>query len=77
MAKENKSQSQIIEHGDLFFFYGPKIDSSEVNELGDVQRFYMVTSPEKEKATTKNVYRLFMLGQKQLPDVEKSNRDIL
>jgi hypothetical protein len=29
----------------------------------------MAICPEKEKATTKNVYRLFMLGQKQLPEI--------
>ena len=43
MAKEDKS-SEIIEHGDLFFFYRPKIDAKQVKELEDIQRFYMVIS---------------------------------
>jgi len=43
---KREDDSQIIEHGDLFFFYRPKVDSTEVKALGDVQRFYMVTYPE-------------------------------
>src|SRR2546427_11706614 len=69
MVKEDKG-SEIIESGDLFFFYRPKVDSEEVKGLGDVQRFYMVTSPEKnETDTKKDMHRLFLLGQKQLPEI--------
>ena|SRR5919202_6589733 len=42
---DNK-ESQIVEHGDIFFFYRPKVGIEEVEDIGDVQRFYMVTSPE-------------------------------
>jgi hypothetical protein len=31
MVKEQDNDS-IVEHGDLFFFYKPKIDSEEVKE---------------------------------------------
>ncbi len=69
MAKEDKS-SEIIEHGDLFFFYRPKIDAKQVKELEDIQRFYMVTSTEKNgKPPSENIHRLFLLGQKQLPEI--------
>ena len=69
MVEEDKGS--IIEHGDLFFFYRPKVDAEEVRGLRDVQRFYMVTSPEKNgKAGPKNnIHRLFLLGQKQLPEI--------
>jgi Protein of unknown function (DUF2795) len=60
--KDNKSD--IIEQGDIFFFYRPKVDTEEVEDLKDVQRFYMVTAPENN---TK--YRLFLIGQKQLPEI--------
>jgi hypothetical protein len=55
----------------LFFFYRPKIDAEEVKELEDVGRFYMVTSPEQDHGTTskKQVHRLFLLGQKHLPEI--------
>jgi hypothetical protein len=31
---------------EIFFFYRPKVGTQEVENIGDVQRFYMVTSPE-------------------------------
>src|SRR5215475_14146854 len=69
VREENKDST--LEHGDLFFFYRPKIDSAEVQELEDVGRFYMVTSPEQnQKTTTKgHIHRLFLLGQKHLPEI--------
>jgi hypothetical protein len=42
--KDNKSD--IREQGDVFFFYRPKVDTEEVEDLRDVQRFYMITAPE-------------------------------
>ena len=46
MVKEDK-ESEVIEHGDIFFFYRPKVGTEEVEDIEDVQRFYMVTSPEE------------------------------
>jgi hypothetical protein len=76
MVKEdnNDNESQIIEYGDIFFFYRPKVRTEEVEDIGDVQRFYIVTSSEdgyssragKRKET---IYRLFLVGQKQLPEI--------
>jgi hypothetical protein len=57
--------SPIIERGDVFFFYRPKVGTEEVNRTEDVQRFYMVTAPEAKGAK----YRLFVLGRKQLPEI--------
>jgi hypothetical protein len=66
MAKEDRSE--VIEQGDMFFFYRPKVDAEEVENIKDVQRFYMVTSA-KEKKKQKEIYRLFLIGQKQLPEI--------
>jgi hypothetical protein len=60
---DNKSKL-IIEQGDIFFFYRPKVGTEEVEGIKDVQRFYMVTYPEGN-----NKYRLFIVGQKQLPEI--------
>src|SRR5919198_4700730 len=70
MVKEDRS-SEVIERGDIFFFYRPKVGVEEVEDIKDVQRFYMITSPENGKKTTKkgNIYRLFLIGQKQLPEI--------
>ena len=78
--KSNKSDSKnydserFIESGDIFFFYRPKIDTKEVKEIEDVQRFYMVTCNDINKNTNKNKnknknYRLFMLGSKKMPEI--------
>jgi hypothetical protein len=70
MVKEDKNNIEIIEQGDIFFFYRPKVDTEEVKDIKDVQRFYMVTTPEEEKKQKKNdIYRLFLIGQKQLPEI--------
>src|SRR5919198_4866728 len=63
MSKREKSP--LIEEGDIFFFYRPKVGAEEVTGAEDVQRFYMVTAPEEKGAK----YRLFVLGQKQLPEI--------
>src|SRR5919197_739763 len=79
MVKEDNDnkESQIIEHGDIFFFYRPKIGTEEVEDIGDVQRFYMITSPEDgdggnrggktKKKNNEGIYRLFFVGQ--LPEI--------
>ena len=81
MVKKDNKESQIIEHGDIFFFYRPKVDTEEVEDIEDVQRFYMITSPEngdgrsseggktKNKKNRQDIYRLFLVGQKQLPEI--------
>jgi len=72
MANEEKN-SEIIEHGDLFFFYRPKIDAKEVKDVENVQRFYMVTCPEKNGKNITN--RLFLVGQKQMPEIKEGKSD--
>jgi uncharacterized protein DUF2795 len=74
MVRKEEKDSETIEHGDLFFFYRPKIESREVQAIEDVQRFYMVTSPEWDGRVTdspdkRELHRLFLLGQKRLPEI--------
>ena len=65
MTMSREGKSQIIEQGDILFFYRPKVGTEEVSDTEDVQRFYMVTAPEKADSK----YRLFVLGRKQLPEI--------
>jgi hypothetical protein len=55
--------SQVLEEGDIFFFYRPRVGKEEVDDIEDIQRFYMITAPEDGR------YRLFILGQKRLPEI--------
>jgi hypothetical protein len=63
-TEEKYRGAKVIEHGDIYFFYRPKIDTEEVKDIEGVQRFYMVTSPEDS-----DVNRIFLIGQKQLPEI--------
>jgi hypothetical protein len=63
MSREDKSK--IVEQGDIFFFYRPRVGTKEVSHVADVQRFYMVIAPEENDSK----YRLFILGRKQLPEI--------
>jgi hypothetical protein len=39
--------AEILEQGDIYFFYRPKKNAQEVKGVEDVRRFFMVTAPEK------------------------------
>jgi len=38
--------ANILEQGDIYFFYRPKKDAQEVKGVEDVRRFFMVIAPE-------------------------------
>src|SRR5215211_1577276 len=74
---------KILEQGDIFFFYRPKVSSNEIKSIDDVRRFYMVLCPEdKQKiidntnndtnTKEKKIYRLFIIGKKSLPEIRKT-----
>ena len=50
--QETRYEPTILEYGDIYFFYRPKVGSQEVKSIDDVRRFFMVTAPEK--TTKKN-----------------------
>ena len=69
----DKNQSEILEQGDIYFFYRPKKGAEEVKGIEDVRRFFMVTAPEEEENNNKSrLYRLFIIGKKSLPEVRKT-----
>src|SRR5919197_2789437 len=54
----------VLERGDIFFVYRPRVQEESAEGLEDVQRSYMVLSPEGTQS-----HRLIVLGQKRLPEV--------
>jgi hypothetical protein len=71
----DNTKPEILEQGDIYFFYRPKKNVEEVKGIEDVRRFFMVTAPEKSenKENGKNqFYRLFVIGKKSLPEIRKS-----
>src|ERR671922_475641 len=71
-------EPQVLEQGDIYFFYRPKKDAQEVKSIENVRRFFMVTAPEAEKREEQQnnksqlLYRLFVIGKKSLPEVRKT-----
>ena len=76
--QESQTQPEVLEYGDIYFFYRPKVGSPEVKSIDDIRRFFMVTAPEetttksdKEK-THRQLYRLFVIGKKSLLEIRTS-----
>jgi hypothetical protein len=80
----NHPDAEILEQGDIYFFYRPKKGAGQVKGVEDVRRFFMITAPEKrsggegkgEEGKNSNnksgLYRLFVIGKKSLPEVRKT-----
>jgi hypothetical protein len=62
--------STVLERGDVFFFYRPRVDATEVDELEDVQRFFFVLKPDRKRR-----YREIVVGRKRLPDPAAHERE--
>jgi hypothetical protein len=61
--------SPILERGDLFFFYRPRVAADRVADLRDVQRFFLVLEPDGTE-----LFRRLVVGQKRLPDPSSHER---
>lgn len=58
--------SKILERGDLYFFYRPRLEAATPAGLDDVARFYFVLKPRGRR-----IYRLLVVGEKRLPSVTR------
>src|SRR6188472_62072 len=68
-------EPEVLEQGDIYFFYRPKKDAEQVKGIEDVRRFFMVTGlekSEKENSDKSRFYRLFVIGKKSLPEIRKT-----
>ena len=68
MGKDGE-KAETLEKGNIYFMYRPKIEEEDPESLSDIQRFYMILSPENSKNL-----RLAIIGRKRLPDPGKSGR---
>jgi hypothetical protein len=66
MNSESK-KLQIIEKGNIYFFYRPKVEHTSLTGISDVQRMFIVLHPEHD-----NRYRVAVIGKKELPPPAKS-----
>jgi hypothetical protein len=61
----NKSV-HILEKGDIYFFYRPRVQTEKVHSLEDTQKLYLVLKGEKSP------YRLIIVGKKKLPSYSEN-----
>lgn len=60
----------VLERGDVFFFYRPRVDRTEVHDLSEVQRFFVVLEPDDSRR-----FRRIVVGKKRLPDPDSHERE--
>ncbi|XP_057769287.1 uncharacterized protein LOC130989343 [Salvia miltiorrhiza] len=71
--EEAKTAVEILEKGDIFFFYRPKVEKEEAHGPEDVQRFYLVLRPQGGGDGGDGVLRFMVMGRKALPDPSKKS----
>jgi hypothetical protein len=69
MAQVKSEQNPILERGDIYFLYRPRVQRSEAHGFADVERLYIVLKPWRT-----HKYRFIIAGRKKLPDPEEHNR---
>lgn len=44
-SARSRVDEEIVEKGDIYFAYRPRVEEDEAEGLGDIQRFFMVLKP--------------------------------
>jgi hypothetical protein len=60
-----RADAKILERGNIYFAYRPRVDVQTVHGLEDVQRLSVILGPRGRDS-----YRLIVIGQKRLPAVD-------
>jgi len=64
---QKSSRARVIERGNIYFFYRPKVDEEHPTGIDDIQRFYLLLAPKNGDR-----YRLLTMGRKAMPRVDHS-----
>jgi hypothetical protein len=62
MTVAEQEKVTTLEQGNIYFFYRPRVQEEEPESLEDIQRLYMILSPENQER-----FRLAVIGRKKLP----------
>jgi hypothetical protein len=68
--REQVGEAQVIERGDVYFFYRPRVERHSPHGEEDVQRFLVVLAPEERR-----LFRLVTIGRKHLPPASGARRE--
>ena len=61
--------AQVLEDGDIYFLYRPRVEEDHVDSLEEVQRLLVVLHPWHGRR-----FRLLIIGRKRLPDIGEHDR---
>ena len=61
--------AEVLEDGDIYFLFRPRVDQPHADSLEDVQRLLMVLHPRRGRRV-----RLLVVGRKRLPDITEHDR---
>jgi hypothetical protein len=61
--------TEVLERGDIYFAYRPRIDVPAARGVADVQRLYMILSPYGKRS-----HRLIVIGEERLPALAGGDR---
>jgi hypothetical protein len=67
--RSGSDEEKIVEKGDIFFLYRPRVEKTEPEGLDDIQRFFMVLKPQGNSR-----FRVMVLGRKRLPEADSHER---
>ncbi len=70
MATSQAPRTAVVEKGDIFFLFRPRVDEDQPSDITDVQRFFVVLRPEGRAK-----FRLLVVGRKRLPDIGEHERN--
>jgi hypothetical protein len=56
--------ADVLERGNIYFVYRPKVEHTAAAGLEDIQRFFVILSPSEKRR-----YRLLVIGRKKLPAI--------
>ncbi|MGQ9365284.1 hypothetical protein [Azospirillum sp. ST 5-10] len=63
------ARTEIVERGDIYFVFRPKVEQDAPDGPDDVERFYIVLKPHG-----RSVFRLMVVGRKHLPEIDGHER---
>lgn len=62
--------TEVLERGDVFWFYRPRVGVEEAHDLDDVQRLFVILKPDGARR-----YRRLIVGRKRMPDPASHERE--
>jgi hypothetical protein len=68
-SRNDTRPAKVLERGDIYFAFRPRVDETRPESLEQVQRLFLILSPRDE-----DIYRRLVVGRKRLPEAGERER---